>query len=58
MLCSTDLVRIEELSKLFSQLSANHVQVFDLLALAGAGLTEERLYEMGKIKKPYPADRI
>lgn len=44
-----DLEEIEQLSKLFSQLSTNHVQIFDLLAAAPTS-TEEQLYEAGKIR--------
>src|SRR5215204_274862 len=43
-----DLEGIEQLSKLFSQLSTNHVQIFDLLASAATS-TEEQLYEGGKL---------
>lgn len=42
-----DLREIAQLSKLFSQLSTNHVQIFDLLASTTAS-TEEQLYEAGK----------
>ena len=43
-----DLAKIDTLSLLFSQLSTTHVQIFDLLASAGAGVDEEKLYESGK----------
>ena len=43
-----DLEEIEQFSKLFSRLSSNHVQIFDLLASATTS-TEEQLYETGKI---------
>lgn len=47
---SQDLVKIDNLSTLFSKLSTNHVQIFDLLASAGSdpGIDAERLYELGK----------
>jgi len=35
-----DLSKIDELSTLFSQLSATHVQIFDLLASPGSGVDE------------------
>jgi len=43
-----DLSKIDELSTLFSQLSATHVQIFDLLASPGSGVDEQQLYESGK----------
>jgi signal transduction histidine kinase/HAMP domain-containing protein len=43
-----ELVQIDRLASHFSELTANHVQIFDLLASAGAGVGEEQLYERGK----------
>jgi len=43
-----ELVQIDRLASHFSELTANHVQIFDLLASAGAGVREEQLYERGK----------
>src|SRR3989441_2790299 len=43
-----ELVKIDDLSRLLSELTTNHVQIFDLLASAGSRLDEERLYEKGR----------
>jgi signal transduction histidine kinase len=43
-----DFVKFDKLSDLFSQLSINNGELFDLLAKAGKGIDEERLYELGK----------
>lgn len=47
---SQDLVKIDKLSTLFSELSTNHVKIFDLLASAGSeeGIDEEKLYVLGR----------
>jgi phosphoglycerate-specific signal transduction histidine kinase len=52
-----DLVEIDTLTKLFSQLSANHVQIFDLLAAAGTDMDEAQLYDLGKTKM-HRIDRV
>ncbi len=44
-----DLAEIKQLTTVFSQLSTNHVQIFDLLATATRS-TAEQLYEIGKIR--------
>lgn len=43
-----ELVQIERLASHFSELTANHIQIFDLLASAGAGVGEEQVYERGR----------
>ncbi|MEK6243405.1 MAG: response regulator [Pseudomonadota bacterium] len=42
------LVQIDRLSKAFSDLSSNHVAIFDLLVSAGTGSNEEQIYERGR----------
>jgi signal transduction histidine kinase/DNA-binding response OmpR family regulator/HAMP domain-containing protein len=42
------LVKIDKMSRLFSKLAANHVGIFNLLASADSGASEEQLYESGK----------
>src|SRR2546425_4953948 len=43
-----DLLKTQRLTVLFDQLSRNHGAIYDVLADAGQGLEEERVYELGQ----------
>jgi signal transduction histidine kinase/DNA-binding response OmpR family regulator len=43
-----DLAKTQQVTTLFDELSRTHAAIFDLLAEADQGLTEERIYENGR----------